>query len=117
MTGISGNAEGLVMRYSGTATGDVGSLTLSFGVAELFDRALDYITDSVDGYVANKGEALQNTIDRLDKRIERMEERIDQKMERMVNQFIAMEEALSAMQSQSDWLSGQINASYGNWGQ
>ena len=104
------------MGYSGTATGDVGSFTLTFGVAELFDRALDYITDSVDGYVANKGETLQDTIDRLDKRIERMEERIDQKMERMISQFIAMEEALSVMQSQSDWLSNQINASYSGWG-
>ncbi len=116
LTGVSGDAEGLVMGYSGTATGEVGSFTLTFGVAELFDRALDYITDSVDGYVANKGEALQDTIDRLDKRIERMEERIDQKMERMISQFIAMEEALSVMQSQSDWLSSQINASYSGWG-
>jgi flagellar hook-associated protein 2 len=116
MTGISGDAEGLVVRYSGTATGDVGSLTLTFGVAELFDRTLACITDSVDGYVANKGETLQDTIDRLDKRMERMEEQIDQKMERMTNQFIAMEEALSIMQSQSDWLSGQINATYSGWG-
>jgi flagellar hook-associated protein 2 len=116
LTGVSGDADGLVVRYSGTATGDLGSLTLTFGVAELFDRTLDYITDSVDGYVANKGETLQDTIDRLDKRTEHMEEQIDQKMERMINQFIAMEEALSIMQSQSDWLSGQINASYSGWG-
>jgi hypothetical protein len=34
----------------------------------------------------------------------------------MVNQFISMEMALSTMQSQSDWLSGQINASYSAWG-
>jgi len=116
LTGVSGDAEGLVVRYSGTATGDVGSFTLTFGVAELFDRTLACITDSVDGYVANKGETLQDTIDRLDKRMERMEEQIDQKMERMTNQFIAMEEALSIMQSQSDWLSGQINATYSGWG-
>ena len=116
LTGVSGDADGLVMRYSGTATGDVGSFTLTFGVAELLDRTLDYITDSVDGYVTNKGETLQDTIDRLDKRMDRMEEQIDQKMERMTNQFIAMEEALSIMQSQSDWLSGQINAIDSGWG-
>jgi flagellar hook-associated protein 2 len=116
LTGVSGNAEGLVVRYSGTATGDVGSFTLTFGVAELFDRALYHLTDSGDGYVANKQEAIQDTIDNLDKRIEAMEERVDRKMALMTNQFIAMEMALSAMQSQSDWLSGQINASYSGWG-
>ena len=116
LTGVSGNAEGLVVRYSGTATGDVGSFTLTFGVAELFDRALYHLTDAVDGYVANKEEAIQDTIDNLDKRIEAMEERVDRKMVRMTNQFIAMEMALSTMQSQSDWLSGQINASYSAWG-
>jgi flagellar hook-associated protein 2 len=89
---------------------------LTFGVAELFDRALYHLTDSVDGYMANKEEAIQDTIDNLDKRIEAMEERVDRKMARMTNQFIAMEMALSAMQSQSDWLSGQINASYSGWG-
>jgi len=116
LAGVSGNADGLVVRYSGTATGDVGSFTLTFGVAELFDRALYHLTDSVDGYVANKEEAIQDTIDNLDKRIEAMEERVDRKMARMTDQFIAMEMALSAMQSQSDWLSGQINASYSGWG-
>jgi len=116
LTGVSGDAEGLVVRYSGTATGDVGSFTLTFGVAELFDRALYHLTDSMDGYVANKEDAIQDTIDNLDKRIEAMEERVDRKMGRMINQFIAMEMALSAMQSQSEWLSGQINASYSGWG-
>jgi flagellar hook-associated protein 2 len=70
----------------------------------------------VDGYVANKEEAIQDTIDNLDERIEAMEERVDRKMTRMINQFIAMEMALSTMQSQSDWLAGQINASYSAWG-
>jgi len=116
LSGEAGNAEGLVARYSGTATGDVGSLTLTFGVAELFDRALYHITDSVDGYVANKEEALQDTVDNLDERIGVMEDRLDRKMEVMINQFIAMETALSTMQSQSDWLTGQINASYSAWG-
>jgi len=116
LTGVSGNADGLVVRYSGTTTGDVGSFTLTFGVAELFDRALYHLTDSVDGYVANKEEAIQDTIDNLDERIEAMEERVDRKMTRMINQFIAMEMALSTMQSQSDWLASQINASYSAWG-
>lgn len=116
LTGTSGDAEDLMIRYSGTATGAVGSFTLTFGVAELIDRALYHITDSVDGFVANKEESLQDTIDRLDDKIYTMEGRIDRKMMILMNQFIAMEMAMSTMQSQSSWLSGQLNASFSGWG-
>ena len=105
-----------MVRYSGTATGAVGSFSLTLGVAELFDRALYHITDSVDGFVANKAETIQYTIDRLGGRIATMEERIDQKMTVLMNQFIAMEQAMSTLQSQSDWLVGQLDASFAAWG-
>ncbi|MBW1707310.1 MAG: hypothetical protein JRJ86_19475, partial [Deltaproteobacteria bacterium] len=48
--------------------------------------------------------------------IEQMEARLDRKMETMINRFVAMELALSKIQSQSDWLAGQINASFSGWG-
>ncbi|MFH1673047.1 MAG: flagellar filament capping protein FliD [Pseudomonadota bacterium] len=115
-TGTSGDAEDLMVRYSGTATGNVGSFTLTFGVAELIDRALYHVTDSVDGSVTNKQESIQDTIDRLDDRIDTMETRLDRKMEILLNQFIAMEMAMSTMQSQSNWLAGQLNASLNGWG-
>jgi flagellar hook-associated protein 2 len=70
----------------------------------------------VDGFVANKEATIQNTIDRLGGRITTMEERIDQKMMVLMNQFIAMEQAMSTLQSQSDWLAGQLNASFAAWG-
>ncbi|MBW2071770.1 MAG: flagellar filament capping protein FliD [Deltaproteobacteria bacterium] len=115
LKGISGDAKGLFLRYSGTATGDVGSITLTFGVAELLDRALYHITDPTDGQIANKEETIQDTIDRLDDRIGTMEDRLDRKMELMVNQFLAMEKALSTLQSQSNWLAGQLNAAANGW--
>jgi flagellar hook-associated protein 2 len=109
MTGVSGDAEGLV-RYSGTATGAVGSLTLTFGVAELMDRVLYHITDSVDGNIANKKDTIQDTIDNLKEDIETMETRLDRKMAVLEQKFITMEAALSTLQSQTSWLTGMINA-------
>ena len=44
-----------------------------------------------------------------------MEAQLNLKMERMINKFVAMEVALSRIQNQSDWLSGQINASFSGW--
>ncbi|HYW96208.1 MAG TPA: flagellar filament capping protein FliD, partial [Bacteroidales bacterium] len=111
------NIDGLAIKYTGTAEGlDVGEIKLTLGTAELFDRVLFSITDSYDGYIAFKQDSLQDSIDSFDTRIEEMEARLDLKMENMINKFVAMETALSVMQSQSDWLSNQINASYSGWG-
>ncbi len=109
LKGISGNAKGLVVRYSGTATGSVGSFSLTYGIAELLDRSLYYITDSVDGTITHKKETIQDTIDHLKDDIETMEARLDQRMAELERRFVAMETALSTLQSQTGWLTGQIN--------
>lgn len=110
LTGEAGNAEGLAIRYTGTGTGDVGSLTINFGIAELIYRELHQVTDSLDGYVSNKKETIQNTIDRIDKNIQKTEDRIDRKMEVLTRQYIAMEQAISQMQNLSSWMSQQLAA-------
>ncbi|MGB9697811.1 MAG: flagellar filament capping protein FliD [Thermodesulfobacteriota bacterium] len=116
LRGISGNAKGLVLRYSGTATGDIGSFTLTYGVAELLDRALYYITDSVSGTIANKEQTIQETISSLADDISEMEDRLDRKMADLERKFIAMETALSTLQSQISWLSSQIETINKGWG-
>ena len=119
MTGNDGenNIEGLVIKYTGTAEGlDVGEIKLTLGTAELFDRVLFNIADAYEGYVAFKQDSLQDSIYSFETKIEEMEARLDRKMEMMINRFVAMETALSLMQSQSEWLTGQINASYSGWG-
>jgi flagellar hook-associated protein 2 len=110
------NVDGLVIKYTGTVTGDVGNIKLTLGTAELFDRVLFNIADTYEGYVAFKQDSLQDTIDNLETQIEQMEARLSAKMENMINRFVAMEVALSKIQSQSQWLSGQINGLYGSWG-
>ncbi len=115
LTGNDGeaNVDGLVVRYTGTATGDVGSVTLTLGVAELFDRTLFGITDTYDGYVAFKQESLQDQVSDLADQIEEMEARLDRQQEQMINRFIAMELTLSQLQNQSNWLAGQITGLFG----
>jgi flagellar hook-associated protein 2 len=112
LTGDDGenNVDGLVIKYTGTAENlEVGDIKLTVGTAELFDRVLYSITDSYDGYVAFKQDSLQDHIDSLGTRIDEMEVRLNQKMEKMINQFVAMEKALSQIQIQSQWLAQQIN--------
>lgn len=119
LTGDDGNTntDGLAISYTGTSDNvSAGTIKLTLGVAELFERALFSMTDPFDGYVAFKQDSLQASIERYDDQIEQMETRLDQKMGMMINKFVAMELILSQLQSQSDWLAGQINAAYSGWG-
>jgi flagellar hook-associated protein 2 len=117
LTGNSGetNVDGLAIKYSGSSTGVAGNVTLTLGMAELFDRILFNITDSFDGYVGFKQESLRNSIDGFETQIDQMEAQLSRKMEMMINRFVAMEVALSKIQSQSQWLTGQINAASSGW--
>jgi flagellar hook-associated protein 2 len=118
LTGNNGeqNVGGLAVRYSGSETGEVGHVTLTVGIAELFDRALFNITDPYAGYVGFKQESLRNSIKGFETRIEQMEARLNKKMEMMINRFVIMETALASIQNQSQWLSGQISSSWNAWG-
>ena len=118
LTGDDGNVntDGLYIKYTGsTDNTDAGSVTLTLGVAEQFDRKLFGITDPIDGYIAFKQESLNNSIDDYETQIEQMEAFLDRRTETLINRFVAMELALSKIQSQSDWLTGQINASFSGW--
>ena len=118
LKGNTGNAntDGLSVVYTGTSEQtNAGTLTMTIGLAELFDRVLFNITDTYDGYAIFKQDSLQDRIQDLEAQIDNMEARLDKKMENMINRFVAMELALSEMQNQSSWLTGQLNAASGGW--
>jgi flagellar hook-associated protein 2 len=109
------NVDGLIVKYTGATTGAVGTVTLTLGTAELFDRTLFNMTDDYEGYVAFKQDSLRDSINDFDGQIKEMEARLDRKMETMINRFVAMEVTLSKIKTQSEWLNGQINATYSGW--
>jgi flagellar hook-associated protein 2 len=109
-------SEGICVKYTGSVSGlDAGSVSLTTGVAELFDRVLKNITDPLDGYLAFKKDSLGERIDSSDDQIDRMTELLNRKMEQMIDRFVAMELILSQIQNQSNWLSNQISASFKGW--
>ena len=110
------NVDGLSIRYTGTSGGiDAGTTTLTFGVAELYDRTLFSITDSFEGYLSYKQESLQNSITAYETQIDDMEDLLALKRERMTSQYERMELALQKLQNQSSWLTNQLSAAAGGW--
>lgn len=110
LTGDDGeaNIDGLVIKYTGSSTGSVGTITLTLGVMEQFDRKLFAITDDFDGYVKNKLDSLSDNIDRIDTRIEQLEENLELKRERLISKFLVMEDTIARLNAQSAWLSAQV---------
>lgn len=101
--------EGLVLRYTGDSSGTFG-FDFTTGMAEKMDRALYGMTDSIDGYVAGKQEALETRMDRMDERIDSSQRRLDLKEEMLTMQFTNMERLLSSLQNQQQWLSNMMGA-------
>lgn len=120
-TGETTSVQGLTIKVTLTPAQlssqgqDQGNVKITMGVAELFDRALYDITNIADGYLDYRMESMADRVDDLEDNIEAMEDRLNRKMEMMINRFVAMEVALSKIQNQSNWLTGQINASYSGW--
>ena len=102
------NTDSLILIYTGTATGDQGTAKLTLGVGELMDRQLGFITDSLDGFVTLRQEAIEDRIDSLDDRIFEIRKRLDRKRQFLLDKFTAMESSLALLSSRSIALTAQL---------
>ena len=69
-------------------------------------------SNSTDGYVAFKQTSLQDSIDSYDTQIAQLEALLQRKQETLTNRYVAMEMAMSKIQTQSNWLASQIGSLY-----
>lgn len=93
--GVAGNADD-VAAVSGTAM-------------RLLDLAKQ-VTDKTTGSLTLLAQGRDKLADDLQDRIEAWDTRLETRRATIKRQFTAMEVALGSMQSQSSWLSGQINS-------
>jgi flagellar hook-associated protein 2 len=91
-----------------TSPADVEEFFEKFG-ANLYDAA-NRIDRSGDGTVAGQIESLNVSIERLNSRVLREEDRMEHRREQLVKQFLAMETAMSSLQSQSNSLLSRLSA-------
>ncbi len=105
-----GDAKGLQISFSGTATGTYGSVSFTVGIAEQLDRLLTRTTDSLEGPIHNAVEGYQSDIKSMEQDIEALEQRLLQREQYLIQQFSKANEALQQMQFLQASLSSQLAA-------
>jgi flagellar capping protein FliD len=97
----SGPAAGLSVAAPSGSLGAGTSFVFSKGFAEQIQALADDLSDGGEGLVHLRQESWRRSIDRIDDRIDRMERSIETYRLRLVNEFSAMEQTLSELNSQS----------------
>lgn len=97
---VSSDFDGVVSLISGTEDTD--------GVAQLFGDYLESMTDSTNGFLAGRESSINNNIKRIDRNIELQEARLVKREETLRAQFTAMEQLVSVMNAQSNYLTQQL---------
>lgn len=80
------------------------------GIASLFSTYLDDITDSNYGLLASRKSTTDDSIRRIDNNISSMEARLEKREKTLRAQFDALEQLVSLMNAQSDYISQQLSS-------
>lgn len=111
LTGPSGSPlDGLKIRISNGATGDLGTIDFSVGLATQLDRTINSYIAPLTGLLPKLDSQYEDELARLDDQIADFEERLALREFELKQQFAAAEEALSSLQSQQASLQSQLSS-------
>ncbi len=108
LTGSAGNADGLALLYTGTATGAVGTITVKLGIGAVYDGLLDTFNNPATGLILNDITASQSVFDKLQTQIDAQNARIGQERARLIKQFQQMESIISALNTAGQFVTQQF---------
>lgn len=80
------------------------------GIGKRLPEAVNDFVSQVDGALTFRQKGIAQSIKRIDEKVVREEERIAAMQERLTRQFSALEEIVSQLKSQGDFLSQQLSA-------
>jgi flagellar hook-associated protein 2 len=102
LIGKAGNArtDGLQIQYTGTTTGAVGTVSFQQGLSPLMSAQLEGFTDSANGALTARDNALKSQIDDIDERISSITDTLAIREQTLKLKFLAMERAIARLQQQ-----------------
>jgi len=101
--------DDLTVRFDGTSTGNVGSVTFGRGVASAVELVTEALLGSDADGIDQVVERLDGRTDRLESRIERIDGQLARRRENLLRRFSALEEALADAQAQGRFLQSQLS--------
>ena len=110
LTASSGNVDGAVLIYTGTATGNVGDVTVTLGLGATMANMLETYTYPITGLIQLTLDSSSGTYDSLQDQIDALNIQLEMERERLMNSFLALEKFMSQTNAQGAWLSQQISA-------
>ncbi|MFW5698006.1 MAG: flagellar filament capping protein FliD, partial [Fimbriimonadaceae bacterium] len=102
------DVEGLQIQYSGTTTGNIGSILFEKGLSAQMDTILGSYTSVTDGIFKTNEDSLQSQIDDISDNIARTQDSIADKEQSLRRRFAVMESAISEMNAQMAQLSSMM---------
>jgi flagellar hook-associated protein 2 len=97
--------------------GPEGIVKFHKGIASIINEKIGSYTDSTNGILKGKKQALELQINTISDQIERLNEQLERKRASLYTQFTEMEKALAQLQSQQQYLTAAIESlSYLNQG-
>ena len=107
---VGTDAEGLNFRVSSLADADLGSITLTIGVAEILNRTVNTLVDtSLNGPLSSEIDTVEDTIDNLEDTIIEQEERLILFEEDLQRKFTNLEIVVGRLNSQKDTFSQALS--------
>jgi len=111
LMGASGTPEeGLLINFLGTTTGNYGTVKVTAGFMELFERRLNQLLDVEDGPIAIKKDSLGSHISQLNMNIERKEVQLTRIETRYKRQFAQLESMLSSLETQNSFITNSLSS-------
>jgi len=83
------------------------------GFGKVFRKLTQSLTNSIDGLITNKTNAIDTKVEQADDRIEQLNKLLQSKRARLEQQFLSMEKALASLQDQQAALAGLAGRSSG----
>lgn len=111
LVGATGTTvDGLTLSYGGTATGALGSTTVTLGTGALMQRSLDAWLVANSGTLATKETSLTQRSTALENRALQIDDRLSRHRDALLKQYSAMEVALARFQSTSTSITALFNS-------
>ena len=98
----------VTLSSSQISSGNEADLTVTRGFASQLDQIIGKMLDPITGRMKTVNESFEGQIESVEFSIEKTEALIETKTQQLVSEFIAMETALSNLQSQSNFLAAQL---------